>query len=170
MKSRKNIFKLRLINTLIFIVLIFVQYNTVFSIKIFGINPMLPLSLLVCCCMFASELTSSLTGLIIGIFLDGMTSTPPGFNSILLFIMGLAVSLAVRHLFNNNMFSAVSLCAICTLIYLLLRWTFGIAFGATLTENLTYITQIIFPSVVYTSLFSIPFYYIEKSLYKKFYK
>ena len=170
MKSRKNILKLRFINTILFLIFLVIQYNGVFTIKIATANPMLPIALLTCTCMFSSELTASISGLLVGIFIDGVAATPPGFNSILLFVLGLAVSLVVRHLFNNNVFSAVALCALCTFVYFLLRWAFVFAFWASLTENLTYLLQTIFPSVLYTSIFSIPFYYFEKTLYNKFYK
>lgn len=170
MTNQINIFKLRLINTLLFILLIFIQYNTVFSIKILQANPMLPVALLVCTCIFASELTSAFSGLLIGIIIDGFAHTPAGFSSILLFILGLAISLAVRHLFNNNILSAIALCAICTFIYLLLRWLICIAFYLSLTENLTYLMQTILPSVLYTCVFCVPFYYLEKVLHQKFYK
>ena len=140
MKNRKNILKLRLVNTLIFIALLFIQYNGVFTISISRASPMLPLALLVTICMFCSELTAAISGLIVGVFID------------------------------NNIFASVALCALCTAFYLLLRWAFCIAFSANFSENLTYIMRTIFPSVLYTAVFSIPFYYLERKLYGKFYK
>ena len=68
MTNRKNIFLLRLINTLLFFALFFIQYNGVFTISIASANPMLPLALLVTVCMFSSELTSAISGLLLGIF------------------------------------------------------------------------------------------------------
>ena len=170
MTNRKNIFILRLINTLIFIVLFYVQYNGVFTIGIATANPMLPLALLVTVCMFSSELTSAISGLLLGIFIDSVASTPPGFNAIVFMIIGVASSLIVKHLFNNNVLSSAALCALCSAFYYLLRWLFCIAFSANLTDNLFYIMQIVFPSVLYTAILAIPFYYIEKKLYNKFYK
>ncbi len=169
MTNRKNVFKFKLINTLLFALLIFVQYNTVFTIKIAQANPILPIALLVAVCMFCSELTAAVSGLIVGIFMDSVAATPSGFNAVLLLVLGLAVALIIRHLFNNNIFSAITLCVLCTLIYFLIRWIFGFAFSISLTENLTYLMQNIFPSVLYTALFIIPFYYLEKFLFKKFY-
>ncbi len=170
MKSQKSILKLRLINAVIFILLLCIQYNGVFNIKIAQANPLLFLALFVPICMFCSELTAAVSGVILGVFVDTVTSTPPGFNAILLPIAGLAVALIVRHLFNNNIFSAVALCAICSTIYYLLRWLLVFAFNSSLAENTTYLLQIAFPSVLYTVVFIVPFYYLEKALYKKFYK
>lgn len=170
MTSRKNIFKLRIINALLFAVLIYIQYNGVFTIKIAQANPMLPVALLVTMCMFCSEITAALSGLIIGIFMDSVSATPQGFDAITLMILGLAAALIIRHLFNNNIFSAIALCALCTSVYFLLRWCFCIAFSATLSENLTYLMQTAFPSVLYTCALAIPFYFLERALYNKFYK
>lgn len=170
MTNRKYVFVLRLINTLFFIALLFVQYNGIFTLRIARVNPMLPLALLVVICMFCSETTAAISGLLVGIFVDTVASTPQGFNAITFMVLGLAASLIVRHLFNNNIFSAAALCALCSTAYYLLRWAFGIAFGATFTENLTYLMQIVLPSVLYTSVFAIPFYFIERKFYNKFYK
>ena len=169
MKSQKNIFILRLINVLLFFVLIFVQYSSVFSLKIANANPLLPLALLTVICMFCSELTAAISGLTIGIFMDAVASTTQGFNAIVLMLLGLSAALIIRHLFNNNILSAISLCALCTTAYFLLRWAFNFAFSASFTENLTYLMQIAFPSILYTVVFAVPFYYLEKILYNKFY-
>lgn len=169
MKSPKNIFKLRLINTLLFIVLLYIQYNGVFSLKIATASPMLVLSLLVTICMFCSEITAALSGLLLGIFIDTVASTPQGFNAVVFMILGLISALIIRHLFNNNLFSSVALCALCATAYYLTRWLCCIAFNANFTENLKYIMQTVFPSVLYTAIFAIPFYFIQKKLYNKYY-
>ena len=170
MTNRKTIFILRLINALFFIVLFYIQYNGVFSVKIGTINPMLTLSLLVAVCMFSSELTAAISGLLLGIFVDSVASTPPGFNAIIFMIIGVAASLIVKHLFNNNVWAGAALCALCAAFYYLLRWLFCIAFSTSLTDNLTYIMETILPSILYTAVFAIPFYFIEKKLYNRFYK
>ncbi len=169
MRSTKNIFLLRFINALIFIVLLFIQYNGVFSLKIANANPMLPLSLLVALCMFCSEISAFIAGLVVGTLIDSAASTPDGFNAIVFSILGLAAALVVRYLFNNNIFSALALCFICTTVYFIARWLCTFAFSVTFAENLTYLMRTVFPSVIYTAVFSVPFYLFEKKLYKKLY-
>lgn len=131
---------------------------------------MLPLALLVAVCMFCSELRGAVTGLIVGVFLDAYSSTPSGLNAIVFMLLGLAVTLVVKHLFNNNIFSAITLCIICTLIYFIFRWVFSFAFYTSFAENVSYLLSNLIPSALYTALFVIPFYFFEKLLYKKFYK
>lgn len=170
MKSQRKIFALRLINAILFAVLIYVQYNSVFTLKIASANPLLPMALLIPICMFSSEITAALSGLAVGIFMDAVAATPQGFNAIVLMLLGLAVPLIVKHLFNNNILSSIVLCALCTAAYFVLRWIFCFAFFVTLTENLTYLMQTAFPSVLYTCVFAVPLYYLEKALYNKFYE
>lgn len=169
MTSRKNIFLLRLINTIIFVVLIYIQYSSNFTLSIATANPILPIALLVPICMFCSELTAAISGLLVGIFMDSVAATPQGFNALALMLLGLAAALIIRHLFNNNIFSSIALCALCSTAYFLLRWIFCIAFSASFAENLTYLMQSAFPSVIYTSVLTIPFYFLERTLYNKFY-
>lgn len=170
MKSNKNLFILRLINGILFAVLIFVQYSATFSFKILHANPMLPLALLVAICIFCSEVTGAISGLAVGVFIDATAATPQGFNAITFMLIGLAATLIIRYLFNNNIFSAIALCLLCSAFYFILRWIFCYAGSISLTENLTYLMQTAFPSVIYTSVFIIPLYYLERFLYKKFYK
>ena len=170
MTSQKSILKLRLINTGIFALLLCIQYSGIFNIKIMNANPLISLALLVAICMFCSELTAALSGVILGVFMDTVTATPPAFNAIVLLVIGLAVALIVRHLFNNNIFSAIALCAMCSTAYYILRWLLEFAFLSSLSENLIYLLQTALPSIIYTSIFIVPFYFLEKKLYKKFYK
>ena len=170
MKIKKNIFSIHFINILLFAALFLVQYSSTFNLKIFTVHPILPLALLVAICMYCSELRGAVTGLVVGIFLDTTTSTPQGFNAIVYCFLGLASVLVIKHLFNNNILSAVSLCALCSLFYFITRWVFTIAFSLSFTENLKYIMSSIFPSCLYTAVFIIPLYYVEKFIYKKLYK
>lgn len=170
MKSKTNLIILRAINTVLFIVLVYIQYNATFSLKISQANPMLPLALLVAICIFSSELTGALSGLVVGIFIDATAATPQGFNAITFMVIGLCATLIIKHLFNNNIFSAIALCLICSAFYFVLRWIFCYAGSVSLTENLTYLMQSALPSVLYTSIFIIPLYYLERLLYKNFYK
>ena len=170
MKSQKRIFLLRFINAILFLVAISLQYNNIFSLKILTANPMLSLSLLVGIAMFSSEFTATITGLVVGIFIDGVSSTVPGFHAICFLLLALGAALTVRHLFNNNVFSAVALCLIGSSIYYILRWALCIASHLSLNENLTYLMQTAFGSVLYTCAFVIPIYFLEKFLYSKFYR
>lgn len=169
MTDRKKVFILRLINTLIFATVITFQYNSVFSLKIQTANPMIVLALLVCISIFSSQQTAAFAGMITGIFVDCVSAAPSCFHTIVFLILGLAVSLAAHHLFNSNIFAACTLCFLSGIIYYLLRWVFNYAFSLSFTESITYLMRTAIPSALYTTVFIIPFYYLEKHLYKKYY-
>ena len=169
MTDRKKVFILRIINALLFIIFIFIQYNGIFNLRLMSANPMLPLALLVACCMFASEFTSAFTGLAVGIFVDGVSSTASGFIAIIFMVIAVAVSLIAKHLFNNNVFAAFTLCLLCCIFYFTVRWIFCFAFSLSFTENLTYLMSCALPSAVYTAVLIIPMYFLQKFLYNKFY-
>ena len=101
MINKNNVHLLRFINIILLAVTIIFQYNCNFSLKISSANPMLPICLLVAICMFCSELTAALSGLVVGVFIDSTAATIQGFNAIMFLIIGLATSLIVKHLFNN---------------------------------------------------------------------
>lgn len=165
MPSTKIKFSYVAVNFLIFILALLLQYNDSFTIKIATANPMLPLAALVCFSMFASETASALTGLVIGIFADSAAGTPVGFNTILFFVISLAATLIVRYLFNNNYRSAIALVLLSALFYFTARWLISFAFGG-LETSLGYIMRFAIPSVIYTSLFAVPLYYLQKFLAK----
>lgn len=169
MTDRKKLFTLGIINLIIFIIFVTLQYSPVISLKIMNASPMLPLCLLVAISMFSSELTSAFSGLAVGIFIDATAATPSGFNSVCFLVIGLAVSLISKHLFNNNIFSSLALCGMCSLFYGLLRFAFWGASPLSFSERLGFLMRYIFPSAVYTTLLIIPLYYLEKYLYNKFY-
>lgn len=165
MSTSKINFPYVAVNFLLFALALLIQYNDSFTVKIYSANPMLPLAVLISFSMFASEINSCFAGLIVGIFADSVSGMPVGFNTILFFIVGLAVSLMVRYLFNNNYRSAIMLCLICTGAYFIARWLIGFAFGS-LETSLGYLMRFAVPSIVYTCVFAIPLYYLQKFLLK----
>lgn len=165
MSDRKLKFSYIAINFLLFALSLLIQYNDSFTIKIYSANPMLPLALLVSFSMFASETASCLVGLVVGIFADSAAGTPVGFNTVLFFMVGLAVSLMVRYLFNNNYRSALVLCLICACVYFAARWLIGFAFSGFQT-SIGYLMRFAAPSIAYTCVFSIPLYFLQKFLLK----
>ncbi len=169
MTDQKKILILRLINTLLFLIVIAFQYNSVFEIKILSANPLLPLALLVPFCMFASEINCAITGLAVGIFVDCVASTPQGFNTIFFMLMSIVVCLIAKHLFNNNIFAAFALCFIFSALYFFSRWILSMAFSLTLIENLTYLMRYALPSALYTAVLSIPLYLLQKYLFSRYY-
>lgn len=166
MKSRKKQFFIAFINAVLFTILILFHFSGA-SIKIGGANPFTVLALLVAVIIFSSEFTGVLTGALIGIILDSVTSTPVGFNTITLILISFLATLISHYIFNKNLKAALTLCLICAALYFSARWLVGFAFTGDIAGSFTYLLSYAATSAVYTTVFIIPFFYIEKHLFSK---
>ncbi|MBO4692814.1 MAG: rod shape-determining protein MreD [Clostridia bacterium] len=167
MIARKNTFLLFVFNALLFLFLILFHYSGI-SIKISSANPISALALLVAIIMFSGEVSGVITGAVLGIILDSVTATPVGFNTVTLIVISFFAVLVSHYLFNRNLKSAVVLCLICAALYFAARWLVGFAFSGDIKGSFNYLLRYAAGSSIYTALFVIPFYYIEKRLFFKF--
>ena len=167
MTSRKNTFLLFLLNAVLFLVLILFHYSGA-SVSILSANPISALALLVAFIMFSNEISGVLTGVAVGIILDSVASTPIGFNTLTLALISLFATLVSHYLFNRNLKSALALCLMCSVLYFAARWLAGFAFTGDVAGSLDYLFRYAAGSAVYTTVFVIPFFYIERKLFSKF--
>lgn len=165
-KSKNNLLP-NILRIIIIIVIFFIQNLGVLSIKSLHANPILILSYLVAFSMFSEETVGAFTGLAIGIFLDAFSSSGFLFHTVILFFVGLAVSITLHYLLNNNIRCAIMLSILASLLYYVLRWLFYHSFSVSSYDSTGYLMQYALPSVIYTSIFIIPFYYLEKYLNSK---
>lgn len=166
MANAKKTFLIFLLNAVMLTVLILFHYSGA-SIAISTANPMAALALLVAVIMYSSELVGVLTGLAVGIVLDSVTSTPTGFNSLTLTVISLAAVLISHYLFNRNIKSALTLCFLCSFAYFFARWLVGFAFTGNTEDSFVYLIRYAAPSAVYTTIFMVPFFYIEKRIFRE---
>ena len=164
MNSVKTRLKTVLFDALMFIIALLLQYNPLFSLKIAGANPMLPLCILIVVSMFSSELYSFLWGLVAGVFADSASGAGFGFNTIAFMLTAFAVSFIVHYLFNNNVRSAAALSILAAFFYFALRWLFSSVFGHTVNDSFVYLYRNAIPSTVYTAIVTVPLYLIKKKL------
>lgn len=164
MKTLKKPLWVAIINTVLFSVLILLHYSGV-TVKIGTANPFAALALLVAVIMFSNEVTGVLTGALIGIVLDSMTSTPIGFNTITLIIVSFCATLISHYLFNRNLKAAIALCLIFSALYFSARWMTVFALKSDIAASFKYLINYAATSTVYTTVFVIPFFYLEKKLF-----
>ena len=151
---------------LLFLFSIFHQ-TQIFSIKIYQANPLISLALLISLSMFSSELFTAVCGLFCGLILDSGFTASSCFNTLTFIAVGMFCALISHYLFNKGIKSAVALCFIGSFVYFLIKWIVFYTFSSDIDNSLFYLLKIALPSTVYTTVFSIPFYFLEKALYKK---
>ena len=166
--QKKGRLTVTLINFLIFSVFYIFHFSGNISLKIASAQPILCLSLLVAVSMFSSEWSSAFAGLVLGFFFDSVSSSSSVFNTVIMFIIGLGVSLITHYIFNNNILSAAALSVISSVIYFLLMWLLFYGIGKGAEQSAYYLFRIAVPSAVYTAVFIFPFYFLERALFKKF--
>ena len=154
-----------IINVVIFAVLLLLHFCEAFRITALRANPVTVIPMLVAFSFFNEEWVSTLTGMTVGFFMDSSAARFSIFHTIVLALIGLFATLIVRYLFNNNVKSAIMLSLIATLFYFVLRCIFFHIIGGNIKDSLFYLMYYAFPSVIYTNLFIIPFYYLQKKLH-----
>lgn len=167
MIKNKNGIKIAAINLLMFIIFVLLSGTTGINLTVSNASPVFAIALLVAISMFLGETASAISGFLFGAFMDATSTLPFGFNSIFLMVTALATALIIRHLFNNNLRSAIALCLIISLLYFFFRWLIGYS-SADLESSLGYLIKFGVPSAIYTTVFVIPFYYLQKLIFRKF--
>lgn len=158
----KKHYGVSLLNFLLFCLLFLLHYSGILTIRALHATPVLLLPCLVAFSMFCEEITATFAGFAAGIFMDSVSSGSSCFHTVVFLLIALFVSFTVHFLFNNNIRSAILLSLLATLIYYLLRWLIFYTLGGNVTDSLRYLLQFALPSVIYTNLFIVPFYYLQR--------
>lgn len=137
-----------------------------FSLTLWGISPILVLSLLTVFSSHSSVTATVIVSLVCGIVTDSVSTEGYCFNTITFLILGLSANLLAEYVFNRNLKATVTLCFILTLIYYLAYWVIFSAFVLSSSESMRYLLQWCLPSALYTALLTIPFYFIFEKFRK----
>ena len=164
-QNRLRRYAVALTEFIIFAVLLLLHYSGALHITVLRANPITVIPFLITFAFFNEEWVSAIVGMTVGIFMDSASAQYSLFHTVLLMLLGLTVCLTVRHLFNNNVRSAIALSLLATLLYFIMRWIFFHAVGGSMEDSIFYFMHYALPSVIYTNLFAIPFYYLQKKLY-----
>lgn len=167
MTLRKRRFIAFIINFFLFAVLLLIRSTGILTFKIYGAAPLLPLALLIALSIFAGETPAFLTGLAVGAMLDSVSASKFGFNAVTLMLIGLLAALVSNHIFNKNVRAAAVLCLLCSMFYFIVRWIVCDAYLLGFYENAGYFLHYVLPSGIYTAVFILPFYFLEKKLFGK---
>lgn len=136
------------------------HYTDSIDLSIKNAQPFILLPLITAFSMFTTPGTAAVSGLALGICMDGCAGGTVCFNAIAIMLAATFVSVAANNLFNRNIKSAILLSVIISLFYYILRWLIFYAFSSGSHDNLTYLLSYVFPSVLYTNAFIFPFYFI----------
>ena len=113
--------------------------------------------------MYFGDNATILAALFAGVLMDSMSADSSWFNTVFFALAAAVCNFLCSSFLNKNLKSALSLTAIVSLIYFFIRYLIFFAFSE-VSVNYDYFVLYFIPSVVYTAVFIIPFYFLEKKL------
>ena len=153
-------------NALIIFLVSSLHYSDFLDLKIRSADATLIIPLLVAFSLWYSPLTSAVAGMTAGIIMDSSAHGSYCFNAIILLIIGALVSVSSSTLFNKNLPSAIVISFICSAIYHFMQWAIFHTYSEGVTNGFTFFLEITVPSIVLTTLFIFPFYFLYKYINK----
>lgn len=133
--------------------------------RIAGVLPLPVLSLMLCIAVFNNESTGFAFGLIAGVLMDLTSSVTDGWNAVVLTLFGLVVALLTEYLFNDRLLTTALLSFFFTAAYYLLYWLFFVVSRGYAGAG-EYLLRFSLPALLYTWVFTFPFYYVAKGMRK----
>ena len=133
--------------------------------RINGVSPNLLLPFVITVSVFFGEMTGAFFGLFSGLLLDLYVSPCLPFNSILVMIIGCGCGLITKHLMTKNFFSVFALSGGIIIFYYTLSWVVYQVIGST-SGRIWYYLNISIPSMVYSLIFIIPWFFLTKIISK----
>ncbi len=161
-KSRKKYLALA-INLFLIILLFTLRYSGLVTLAVGQAVPITLLPLVVAVAVFYGEWLGAAAGFFTGALMDTVMSGSSCFNTLTVMLIGLTAGALSSYFLNKNIRSAAFLSLGAAFSYLFTRQLFfysfkGISLGA------DYYSLYFIPTAVYTAIFVIPFYFLEKKL------
>lgn len=151
---------------LIALIIYLFHYTGLIDISVYSASPLILLPLTVAVAIFYDELVGLVFGLVCGFAIDAVAGSTSVFNTLLFMFIGFAVGLFARRIFNSNLPGAIALTFIATAVYFGLKWL-TTAIIPDVQGKVYYLFWHLTPSAVYTVIFIIPFYFLEKFIHKE---
>lgn len=141
-------------------------YSGIFNFNIGNALPVPLLAAIVAVAFFYGPQKGFILGLITGIAADAVAANTVCFNTFCFAVLGLAAGLAVTYYFNSNLPSALLLSFVCSAVYYTAKWLIFFLIPQS-GEPAKYLIFHALPSAIYTSLFIIPLFFIQKFIQKR---
>lgn len=152
-----------IINAFILILLFVLRYSGLATLRIGQAVPVTLIPFVISVAMFYGEWKGAVCGFAAGALMDGSMSGSSCFNTLTVMFIGLVSGVLASRYLNRNIKSALCLSLGGAFVYLFLRLTFFYSFkGFSIGSD--YFGYYFIPTVFYTAVFVIPFYFAEKKL------
>ncbi len=152
-----------IINIVIIILLYILRYSGIMTFSIGQAVPITLIPFVVAVAIFYGEWLGAVAGFFAGALMDGSMSGSSCFNTLVIMFIGLVSGILASYFMNKNIRSAACLSLGSAFVYLFAKTIFFYSFKG-ITTGTDYYSLYFIPTVFYTALFIIPFYFLERKL------
>ncbi|MBE6728981.1 MAG: hypothetical protein E7568_01960 [Ruminococcaceae bacterium] len=150
-----------LIESILAFVIFLLHYTGLLDLTVYTASPFILLPLCIAIAVFRGELAGLIFGLVIGVACDACASSTTCFNSVTLMLTGFLVGILSKHIFNKNFKGTFALALLSCAVYFAAKW-FIFYLLPDVQGKIYFLLYHSLTSAFYTTLFIIPFYYLEK--------
>ncbi len=151
------------INVILILFLFVLRYSGLATLAIGRAIPVTLVPFVTAVSLFYGEWKGAATGFFAGALMDGVMNGSSCFNTIALMLIGVIAGCLSSYYLNKNIRSALCLSLGASFVYLFARLLFFYTFKG-ISVNMDYFAAYFIPTVFYTALFIIPFFFLEKAL------
>jgi rod shape-determining protein MreD len=151
------------VNILLLIVFFTMRHSGLAPLSIGQATPLILLPLVVSISIFYGENVGLLTGFLTGAFMDSVSADSSCFNTLFMLICSAVCGMLSSGLLNRNLKAAICLSVGTSFAYFSLKYLIFFVFSG-VSVDYSYFALYLVPSAVYTSLWILPFYFINKKL------
>lgn len=161
--SRSRRFLCALLNGLLIFILFVLRYSCGVTLGIGSAVPIILIPLVLSCAIFYSENAAMVAGFFAGVLMDSSASNSSWFNTLFLTLGCLICSVLASRVLNRNFKAAMCLSVGFSFGYFFVKYLIFFVFKG-VAVNYDYFILDLIPSAVYTSIWLIPFYFMQKKL------
>lgn len=152
-----------IINAFCIIALFILRYSSLLTLKIGQASPITLIPFVIAVSIFWGSGYGAVAGFFSGVLMDGVLTDSSCFNTIALMFLGALCGVLSSHYLNKNIKSAICLSLGGVFAYLFLKLTIFYSFKE-ISIGAEYFASYFIPTIFYTALFIIPFYFLERKL------
>lgn len=151
------------INIVLIILLFVLRYSGLATLGIGQAVPVTLIPFVVAISLFYGEWYGAAAGFFAGALMDSVTTASSCFNTLTVMLIGLICGILSSYFLNKNLSAAACVSLGASFAYLFARLLFFYSFRGIETGS-EYFSLYFVPTVFYTALFILPFYFLEKKL------
>ncbi len=163
MDAKRKSFIAALLNIVLIFALFLLRFCGIATFQIGRATPMILIPVIISLSIFCGENASLLYAIFAGFLMDCAAGDTYCFNTVFMVIAATVCNLLSNRFLNRNLKAAVCLSATVSFGYFFLKYLVSFVFRG-IPVHYDYFILYLIPSVVYTAVWIIPFYFLQKLL------